>query len=129
MTPTPEQKARGLEELAARCEQAAGPDRKLDLEIARLQGVTVWQRNDEDTGNYETTHWHYTDKIDDALTLVPDEFNRPAAVHFQRSRNFGCCAVVWTNSEFNRSVRGDAKTMALALCAAALRTKKDHPHE
>lgn len=65
----------------------------------------------------------FVTSLDAAMTLVPDEFERPAAVQFQRTRNFGCTAVVWTNSEFNRSVRGDAKAMPLAMCAAALRAR------
>jgi hypothetical protein len=34
-----------LRELAERVEAAAGPDRAIDLEIARFRGVTVWMRN------------------------------------------------------------------------------------
>jgi hypothetical protein len=42
-----------LLDLAARVEAATGPDRELDLAIARLFDVTVWLRNDDDTANYD----------------------------------------------------------------------------
>src|SRR3546814_11416599 len=60
--------------LAERVEKLEGPDREVDLEIARYRGVTVWKRNDDDTGNDETTHWHYTASRAAAMTLVPRGF-------------------------------------------------------
>ena len=53
--------------LIERLEKATGPSRELDLEIARLQGVTVMRRNDDDTANIEHTYWNYTASLDAAL--------------------------------------------------------------
>jgi hypothetical protein len=50
--------------LARMCQAAAGPDRTIDLEMARLLGTTVVMRNDDDTGNFETTHCRYTERFD-----------------------------------------------------------------
>lgn len=118
-----------LLELAERCERAEGPDRELDALIAPLQGLRVVDEGHpigrmcyDDIGCAQLLP-RYTASLDAAMTLVPEEFGRPSAFTIQRSRNFGCCAVVWVNSEFNRSVRGDADTPALALCAAALRAR------
>ena len=65
----------------------------------------------------------FTASIDAAMSLAPNEFNRPPAFTVQRTSNFGCNATVWVNSEFNRYVSGKGKTPALALVAAALRAK------
>lgn len=112
--------------LIERLEKATGPDHDLDIDIARLRGVTVMLQRDDDSGADEDTYWHYTSSLDAALSLVPDEHGRSSAFHVQRTRSFGCCAVVWTNHEFNRSVRGDARTEALALCIAALKARASH---
>lgn len=116
-----------LRELADRVEAAEGPDRNLDVEIAPLAGLRIVETGHPlgrccyDKNGHGVPLPAFTASLDAAMTLVPDEFQRPPALTVQRSRNFGCCAVVWTNSEFNRSVRGDAKTPALALTAACLR--------
>lgn len=65
---------------------------------------------------------YFTTSIDAALTLVPEGFGR-GAFNFQRDRFGRCCAVVWTDVEFQKSQRGAAKTPALAICAAALRAQ------
>lgn len=133
-----------LIKLAERCEKAKGPTKVLDREIALAVGWVrltpgskhpAWFHPDDCRDGkviYDSLHgtdvWRdplaYTASLDAAMTLVPEEFGRPSAFTIQRSRNFGCCAVVWVNSEFNRSVRGDAATPELALCAAALRAHR-----
>jgi hypothetical protein len=64
-------KSAQIAELLDRLEKATGPDRSIDLDIARLRGVTVMRQRDDDSGADEYTHWRYTESIDAALTLVP----------------------------------------------------------
>lgn len=65
----------------------------------------------------------YTTSIDAAMTLLPEGLGN-GCFFLQRSRSFGCIADVWTDTEFNRYKKGKGKTPALALCAAALRTRE-----
>jgi hypothetical protein len=89
------------------------------LAIARQFGVTVLQRNDEDTANFETTHWRYTASLDAAMSLVPEDL---AVIQMAR---------LWLKDKaqlydgFTCVGEGTAATPALALCAAALRS---HAH-
>lgn len=119
--------------LPTRIEQAEGPSRELDAEIAAAvryfpKGVGfVWQAdlkaNSPEVGRVECCtslgtggpHYEaprYTSSIDAALTLVGDDCWRvedhPLA---------GPCAVVG-------DCEGYARTPAMALCAAALRAKE-----
>jgi hypothetical protein len=105
-------------ELAARIERAEGPDRALDLEIARLQDAVVMRRNDDDTANEEYTHWRYTGSLDAAMQLVPEGYN------FSVDRIDGRGGAVVNPSSFSSTAAiADAATPALALCAAALRAR------
>jgi len=60
--------------LAARCEAASGPDRKLDEEIERatgnFTGFSHYILGDDDQPDYEPIR--YTTSLDAALTLLPD---------------------------------------------------------
>jgi len=99
MTLTPEQKARGLEELAARCEAATGADRELDVEIAIALG------------------WHQRRVTRLGLngrTPGSDLWFPPHAP--------------WGHKGYRNppAFSGSRKRAAIA---AALRTKKDHPDE
>lgn len=113
--------------LADEIERAAEGSRELDARIALATGwkfepeyfMIPWTSPDGKISRSSPPK--FTTTLDAALSLVPDERGRPAAMHVQRTRNFNCCAVVWFDSEFGRSVRGDAKSLALALCAASLR--------
>ena len=111
----------GLLELAERCEQASGPDRELDLALARVQRVVVLQRNDDDTANVETTHWHYTASIDAALTLV----NRYGVLlHLSDIGADGLPLCNVGDCETGREFKGvGTANLALAVCAAALRIR------
>lgn len=113
-----------MAELIERVERASGPDREIDLAIARVMGTIVLQRNFSDTGNHETTHWEYTASIDAAMTLVPEGWKL-------RQMNFSApCADdrKWHLSLYGGSVGEDCfvgrgATPALALCAAALKAR------
>lgn len=127
-----------LSEIIARVEAATGPDRELDAEIGRALGLDVRAEfaEEPDLGDWfigqprECGSWmeqdalpDYTASLDAALTLVPKRYGRDLPIHMQRTTSFGCCAVVWHDPEFNRSERGDAGTMPLAVCAASLRAR------
>lgn len=58
--------------LLERVTAATGPDRVLDLDLARalVPDVVVLRRNDDDTANEPHTYWEYTASIDAALALV-----------------------------------------------------------
>jgi hypothetical protein len=109
-------------ELAARVQAAAGADRDLDLAIARHFRVTVWMRNDEGTGNYETTHWHYTASIDHAMSLVLKGCD--CGVNREQGRG-----VAWVSQPKAPPwcPEIEAATPALALTAAALRSRALSP--
>jgi hypothetical protein len=123
--------------LAERCEQAAGPDRELDAEIALAIGYTrekkgreriAWWRNPKGQQlGYDG--WHnfppsFTASLDAAVTLVPE--GRAWTVgqnlhhwHWQASINA-------LNDEGNPTsigFGGPCGWPALALCAAALRAR------
>jgi hypothetical protein len=117
--------------LADRCEAATGPDRELDVEI--VYGLYP------DIGNYagqcigdDPIFWHepyrkqpcphFTASLDAAMTLVPEGLD------------FGCGRGIDTELGANKAVchawvgegEGDlvfAETVALALCAAALKAR------
>ena len=68
--------------LVERLEAATGPDRELDLDLARalVPDVIVSRRNSDDTANEPYTYWEYTGSIDAALSLV--ERKLPTDYHF-----------------------------------------------
>lgn len=108
--------------LAERCEQAEGPDREIDVEIARTMRVTVWLRNVEDTANYETTYWRYTSSIDGALSLVPEgAFWRVGHDGEGPDPSMFRADVLHTPGSGHHIAR--AATPSLALCVAALKAR------
>ncbi|WP_156416620.1 MULTISPECIES: hypothetical protein [unclassified Sphingopyxis] len=122
-----------MDSLIERIEAATGPDRELDLDIARLQGVVVLKRNHEDTANYETTHWRYTASIDAAMTLVPEGFCWTVAVYWCEGEDkppyFADCADLpaMQAGDFQVPIHEAwAATPALALVAAALKARTTH---
>ena len=108
--------------LIERLEKATGPSRELDLEIARLQGVTVMRRNDDDTANIEHTYWNYTASLDAALTLdVPG-----ANCHGYEADPKGIIAYVSRNHvpSGHWLYEGEHKTSpAIATCIARLKSR------
>ena len=113
-------------DLAERIEAATGADRDIDLAIARLLGVTILKRNNEDTANYETTYWEYTASLDAAMTLVPDGWD---GVLYLATEYTMPCAQLETPAMRARfsmdyeAATGEAVTLPLALCAAACRAR------
>lgn len=133
-----------LTELAERCEQATGPDRELDEQCAlaigftlvvprpdeRLQGIRRWvgpegERNgwvhNRDSLDFPPA---YTASLDAAMMLVPEGW------HIEEMHE-GCGAapkrvglMCW---EFIN--RGKGSTLALALCAAALKALSETHHD
>jgi hypothetical protein len=111
--------------LAERCEQAAGPDRELDAEIARFLVLA----GAEDIARSRYGWSYFTASLDAAVTLVPVEMPRNlrpgewwwmletwpdecrASVHYEN----GDPAILEESAK--------AATPALALCAAALRAR------
>lgn len=112
-------------ELAERCEKATGPDRELDLAIAKLpirphpvpakatlgQGGLAW------SGAYGFKCAEYTASLDAAMTLVPEGWNWQVGVG---NHNW---AAVYKGAPPSMRVDPIAATPALALCAAALRAR------
>ena len=124
-------KAEQFEALALRCEQATGADRELDAEIwlACVPGATRKQTSyfhkasgrecaiDETrdaTGRLIIVP-SYTASLDAALTLAPEGY----------VANLGNDEPIWAQVWIDNdpASRGDGATMALALCAAALRAR------
>lgn len=112
-----------LLELVERLEAATGPDRKLDVAIAKALGLphgreTGWCNNEN--GDYwvvDECAKPFTASLDDALDLVPDGWS------FNLGNDTQPWAMLWIDMPSYDGVpyRGHAATPALALCAAALR--------
>lgn len=94
--------------LAERCEQAMGPDRKLEIEIGHIAHPNAMITRE------------YTASLDAALTLVPEGF-----VTNLGNDTGAAWAHVWSDGpDYDGMIPGSrAVTMPLALCAAALRSR------
>jgi hypothetical protein len=121
-----------LEALALRCEQAGGPDRELDAQIAPLRGLRVVDEG-HPLGHccYDARHQmvilpRFTSSIDAAMTLVPEGLGRGCFAMSRDSFGQTHCNV-WTDAEFNWKVHASAATPALAITAAALRALARSP--
>jgi hypothetical protein len=110
--------------LAERCEQAAGPDRELDAEIAvgLFGGEIIWKtanytmdqypvrrfQNSDYIGGYQNSGiLAYTESLDAAVTLVPE----------------GCGWMVMNNAAKVGRWPSRGASPALSICAAALRAR------
>jgi hypothetical protein len=125
--------------LAERCEDAAGPDRELDVAIARALDWKPLYRDDyskwwppaavADARERKRSILHhptqplpmFTASLDAAVTLVPDGCDW----HVQANPSVGAC---WASvgGPIKQRISSDvrkAATPALALCAAALRAR------
>lgn len=115
------------ETLAARIEAATGPDRELDIAIGVFRREVEWRdgflmklhpqmgSTDEICHNPRT----YTASIDAAMMLVPEGWR---ITHWSElGIGDGCFCYLGRKSLPSNPRRGDAKTMALALAAAAIR--------
>jgi hypothetical protein len=105
--------------LAERCEQAAGPDRELDIAIAAGLG---WPdgRYSPPILPFERVRLprHYTDSLDTAVTLVPEGWR-----WWIHSSPFARCWLVADDQIIGIAQPEKCATPALALCAAALRAR------
>jgi hypothetical protein len=136
--------------LADRCEQATGPDRELDCEIwadandlklewqgnclvAGIEGVIGWIDPGEHSRNFSTNRSAtgpaaipaYTASLDAAMTLVPEGWE--VALYwgmsgFKPEAQLERDELRLKNPGFE-PISGTAETIALALCAAALRAR------
>jgi hypothetical protein len=97
-----------LLELAERCEAATDADIELDLDITKALGLA---------GRSALTLTRFTASIDAALTLVPEGWDRQVA-YWARTG----LARAWLVRD-GKTTEGNAKTEALAICAAALRAR------
>jgi len=107
--------------LAERCEQAAGPDRELDAEIARFLVLA----GAEDIARSRYGWSYFTASLDAAVTLVPEGW-KWSLDWTQRAPYLDCAvaAAFAHGSGINPAdTEAAAKTTALALCAAALRAR------
>jgi hypothetical protein len=124
-----------LLDLAHRCEQAAGPDRELDVAIAFACGIVTSRDGDCFYGHkyysvmvlnydYYDTEYRapelppYTASLDAAVTLVPEGWT------WGRFHS-GTVECMTLNGPGNSILleRGKGISAALALCAAALRAR------
>lgn len=120
----PEADAQGLAGLAARCEAATGPDRKLDLFIAKA--ICFFDGSRASYSLNQNLFPKYTASLDAAMTLVPEGWDWGIA-HFGPR---GSEAQMWPRGDrtSDRKVIGSSDTSpALALCVAALRVRAPHP--
>lgn len=101
--------AETLLSLAERCEQE-GPSRELDFQID-AHATPVHSNN-------EAPILRYTTSLDAAVGLIPETFEwaiRTIEGPFRGS--------VWRHDPYFCAIEADARTAALALCAAALRAR------
>jgi hypothetical protein len=110
-----------LLELAERCEKATGPDRELDLAIARASyghGFPIFgERVNYDPALWLERYGPITASLDAAMTLVPE-----GMVWFVEAYpgDHSEAAVRWPYYDADER---RAATPALALCAAALKAR------
>ena len=125
----------GLEELAAACERATGPDRELDTDILialhpgswrKAKGEAFIPEKGWEPGSYSQSARTYTASLDAAMTLVPEGATWSVTDPANRD---GSKSVFGYPSRAHASVAGSdrehhyAVTPALALCVAALRAR------
>ena len=58
------------EDLARRCREATGPNREIDLALARTVDAIVMRQRDDNTGADEYTYWKFTGSIDHIVSLI-----------------------------------------------------------
>ncbi len=109
-----------LNNLAERCEAATGPDRELDKDIGRyLASVgtfSCWGCDDP---------LRFTASLDAAITLVPEDAECGPMPWYLNTNTFvGAEAEIFTaDTDGPPQVRAEAATPALALAAAALKSR------
>lgn len=121
-----------LTELAERCERASGPDRELDELVSAAVVGAVREVQSDGRIAYHTDNgarWTnvtvipVTASLDAALTLVPEGWTGIIPV------SNGDEAWLWERNGNPKGHRCNAATPALALCAAALRSRANNRSE
>lgn len=109
-------------ELAERCEQATGEDAYLDLDIHKALNL--------DMAEYFTLSDapNYCGSIDAAMTLVPEGAYGGIVFGVDDDGKARAGAFVGSDPALQADER-EAATPALALCAAALRSRAAHPKD
>src|SRR5688572_1658024 len=118
-----------LLDLADRCEQTTGPDRRLDADIhcalnpefhvdERDSGVIFVVKNLDERGGFYTGAKAYTASLDAAMTLMPEGWLWQVNL-WANGASAECASV----KPYEPCGRYQAATPALALCAAALRAR------
>ena len=120
-----------LLELAERCEAATGPDRSLDTLIENALGIAKFERVPRSGfggAEYErVTPKPYTASLDAALTLVPVGWDGALYLAADTIKPTVQLETPEMRARFSmdyEGVTGTAGTLALALCAAALRARE-----
>jgi len=127
-------------QIIERLESASGPDYAIDLDIARLQDVTVMQHNIETGGNDEATFHRYTASLDSALSLVPEGWRYGFEQAGMFDGNDLCEAWLWPFEDSfdpdwrngdqgyrscENAKRGAHKLHAISICIAALKAREE----
>jgi hypothetical protein len=120
-----------MKELAKRCEQATGPDRVLDADIAEVVDAPAADDPDRNltihrqiiaklrAGGDDCEIERYTASLDAAMTLVPEG----RGLIYKRHGIKNVWRVQIHSGDETTFIEGDAATPALALCAAALKAR------
>lgn len=111
----------GLSELIAKLEGLSGPDREVDLALARelVPDVIVLLHDKESGKNLPHTYWEYTGSIDAAVALV--ERKLPGWGYYLRSDKEGHgCGLVYPDAFRVTPCHCMGSTPAIAVCLALL---------
>lgn len=109
-------------DILQRLRAASGPDRAIDLDIARTLGVTVMKQFDPDCPAEQCTYWHYTEKMGDAASLIPDgTFWIAGWGNTRPDEPMGGCMITMVDE--TELGRGEAPTVSLAICIAAIEAR------
>jgi len=111
------------DELIARLEALSGPDREVDLALARhlVPDVIVLRYDSVTKRNEAYTHWQYTESIDAAVALVERVKpigTGPGKWHWYVDDR---SAAVWPDGIYDESAV-QAVNPAIALCLALIRS-------
>lgn len=108
--------ARALLELAIRCEREE-PSRELD------QAIASWfSQHEYEWWKRKLGSWDFTRSLDAAVSLVPEECGIDWQRYWMKEGERWSANLTWGISGDYAEVL-DAKTAALALCAAALKAR------
>lgn len=106
--------------IAERLRADSEPDHAIDIAIARQLGVTVMRRNDGGAVSIEDTYWRYTEKIDDALSLIPPSLFYIMGYGRVRSGEPLCGVQILRPVTGDVVAEAEADTLPIAICMAAL---------